>query len=365
MEFNSDNSAIILLEGDKPLGAEAHRYYDEIVRRVEQDKKHVQHVQDFWSDPLTAAGSQSHDQKAAYVQVYLAGNMGGGLANESALAVRKIVDSVPAPPGIKAYVTGAGPLFADQSHAGEKGLAVVTLITFVVIIVMLLVIYRSIITVAIMLGMVFIELAAARGVVATLGNYGVVGLSTFANNMLVLMAIAAGTDYAIFVVGRYHEARGLGETARAGVLHHVPQHRACGARIRPDHRRRDVLPELLPAAVLPVAGGAVCGRHAGRGAGGVDAGSGDADGRLILQADGSQAHAADPGLAPHGHRGRPLARAGSRCARSRSHWSVCSPCPVTRRTTTTATSCWRTPRPTSVMPPRTGTSTRRGSTPSC
>jgi putative drug exporter of the RND superfamily len=211
-EFDSDNSAMILLEGDKPLGAEAHRYYDEIVKRVEQDKKHVQHVQDFWSDPLTAAGSQSHDQKAAYVQVYLAGNMGGGLANESSEALRKIVDSVPAPPGIKAYVTGAGPLFADQSHAGEKGVAKVTMVTFLVIVLMLLFVYRSFITMVIMLAMVFIELAAARGVVATLGNYGVMGLSTFANNMLVLMAIAAGTDYAIFVVGRYHEARGLGET---------------------------------------------------------------------------------------------------------------------------------------------------------
>ena len=82
-EFNSDSSAMILLEGDKPLGAEAHRYYDEIVKRLEQDKKHVQHIQDFWSDPLTAAGSQSHDQKAAYVQVYLAGNMGSGQSSES------------------------------------------------------------------------------------------------------------------------------------------------------------------------------------------------------------------------------------------------------------------------------------------
>ena len=80
-EFNSDSSAMVLLEGDKPLGAEAHRYYDEIVKRLEQDKKHVQHIQDFWSDPLTAAGSQSHDQKAAYVQVYLAGNMGSGLVH--------------------------------------------------------------------------------------------------------------------------------------------------------------------------------------------------------------------------------------------------------------------------------------------
>ena len=36
----------------------------------------MQHIQDFWGDPLTAAGSQSTDGKAAYVQVYLAGNQG-------------------------------------------------------------------------------------------------------------------------------------------------------------------------------------------------------------------------------------------------------------------------------------------------
>ena len=117
------------------------------------------------------------------------------------------MNSVPAPPGIKAYVTGAGPLIADQSHAGEKGVAKVTLVTILVIIVMLLFVYRSVSTVMIMLFMVFVELLAARGVVATLGNYGIIGLSTFANNMLVLLAIAAGTDYAIFIMGRYHEAR--------------------------------------------------------------------------------------------------------------------------------------------------------------
>jgi putative drug exporter of the RND superfamily len=230
-EFSSDSSAMILLEGDKPLGAEAHRYYDEIVRRLEQDTKHVQHVQDFWSDPLTAAGSQSHDQKAAYVQVYLAGNMGSAESGESTDAVRKIVDSVPAPPGIKAYVTGAGPLFADQSHAGQKGVLLVTLVTFAVIIVMLLFVYRSVITMLIMLVMVFVELLAARGVVATLGNYGIMGLSTFANNMLVLMAIAAGTDYAIFVVGRYHEARGLGETREQAfyTMYHSTAHVVLGS----------------------------------------------------------------------------------------------------------------------------------------
>jgi RND superfamily putative drug exporter len=210
-EFNSDSSAMIVLEGDKPLGTAAHQYYGEIVKRLKQDTTHVQHIQDFWNDPLTAAGSQSPDGKAAYVQVYLAGNMGESLSTESVEAVRKIVDSVPAPPGIKSYVTGAGPLIADQSHAGEKGVKLVTLVTFLVIIVMLLFVYRSVSTVFIVLFMVMVEVAAARGVVAFLGNYGIIGLSTFANNLLVLLAIAAGTDYAIFIMGRYHEARGLGE----------------------------------------------------------------------------------------------------------------------------------------------------------
>lgn len=73
-EFDTDSSAMIVLEGDKPLGADTHRFYDEMVRRLEQDKKHVQHVQDYWGDTLTAAGSQSSDGKAAYVQVNLAGN---------------------------------------------------------------------------------------------------------------------------------------------------------------------------------------------------------------------------------------------------------------------------------------------------
>jgi RND superfamily putative drug exporter len=76
---------------------------------------------------------------------------------------------------------------------------------------MLLFVYRSVSTTFIVLFIVMVEVAAARGVVAFLGNYGIIGLSTFANNLLVLLAIAAGTDYAIFVMGRYHEARGVGE----------------------------------------------------------------------------------------------------------------------------------------------------------
>ena len=88
----------------------------------------------------------------------------------------------------------------------------IELVTFTVIIVMLLLVYRSIITVLLTLVMVVLQLAAARGVVAFLGYHEIIGLSTFATNLLVtLAAIAAGTDYAIFLIGQYQEARAAGE----------------------------------------------------------------------------------------------------------------------------------------------------------
>ena len=210
-EFDTDSAIMIVLEGDKPLGDDAHHFYDQLIRKLEADKNHVEHVQDFWGDPLTAAGAQSNDGKAAYVQVYLVGNQGESKANDSVKAVRQIVDSASPPPGVKAYVTGAAALTADQSAAGERGVIKVTIITFIVIIVMLLFVYRSIVTVFITLLMVVFELFAARQVVAFLAYNNIIGLSTFAVNLLVLMAIAAGTDYAIFVLGRYQEARSHGE----------------------------------------------------------------------------------------------------------------------------------------------------------
>ena len=82
-EFDSNSSVMVVLEGDQPLGADAHHFYDGLIAKLQADKKHVEHIQDFWGDPLTAAGSQSADGKAAYVQLYLAGNQGESLANES------------------------------------------------------------------------------------------------------------------------------------------------------------------------------------------------------------------------------------------------------------------------------------------
>ena len=210
-EFDSNSTVMIVVEGQQALGPDAHRYYDEIIRKLRQDPEHIQHIQDFWGDSLTAAGAQSPDGKASYVMLNLAGEQGQTLANEGVEAVRKVIEDTPAPPGVQAYVAGPAALTNDLHVIGNASLVQITLLTLIGIAGMLLVVYRSIVTTLIQLFLTFLGLLTARGVVSVLASHGAFGLTTFAGNILTMLAIAAATDYGIFIFGRYREARGLGQ----------------------------------------------------------------------------------------------------------------------------------------------------------
>ncbi|UMB68798.1 RND family transporter [Mycobacterium paraterrae] len=210
-ESTSDSTAMVILEGESPLAEPAHRYYEALVRELRADHAHVQHVQDIWGDPLTAAGVQSRDGKAAYVQLTLAGDQGSTLGNESVKAVRVILHRIAPPAGLDTYLTGPAALTTDMNDAADTSMLTMMGVTGVVIMIMLFLTYRSVSTVLLVLAMVGVEMGTARGIVAMLGNNGFLGFSTFVVAMLSSLAIAAGTDYAIFLIGRYQEARQAGE----------------------------------------------------------------------------------------------------------------------------------------------------------
>jgi RND superfamily putative drug exporter len=209
-EYDSDNLAIVVLVGEDELGKDAHKYYDDLVKKLQQDTEHVQHILDFWGHKFTSSGVESYDHKSAYVQVNLAGNQGGAKGNKSIESVRNIVDNSNPPEGVKAYVAGQGALTADTIAAGDKSMVKMTFITIIVITIMLIFVYRSIITVLLVLFIVFTEMLSGRGLIALLGSHELLGLSTFAVSLLTALSIAAGTDYAIFLLGRYHEGRSAG-----------------------------------------------------------------------------------------------------------------------------------------------------------
>ncbi|ORJ61217.1 RND family transporter [Mycobacterium simiae] len=210
-EGDSDNSAMIVLEGKDPLGDDAHKYYDRLVAKLRAETRYVRSVPDLWGDPLTASGVQSNDGKAAYVEVNLAGDRGERLASESIESVRKIVNGMTAPAGVTVWITGASVIATDMHQSGDQSMLKMIAASVVVITIVLLLVYRSIVTVVLLLITVGVETIAARAAVAVLGHNTSIGLTTFAVSLLTSLAIAAGTDYGIFLIGRYQEARQSGE----------------------------------------------------------------------------------------------------------------------------------------------------------
>ncbi|GAB4693445.1 RND family transporter [Mycobacterium avium subsp. hominissuis] len=78
--------------------------------------------------------------------------------------------------------------------------------------VMLLLVYRTPSTLLVPLLGVLIEMLVAKGITSTLGHLGYIELSSFAVNIVIALTLGAGTDYGIFLMGRYHEARQVGES---------------------------------------------------------------------------------------------------------------------------------------------------------
>ncbi|WP_078315843.1 MMPL family transporter [Mycobacterium sp. D16Q16] len=210
-ESDSNSLAMVILEGDHKLNDADHAFYNTVASKLENDKKHVQYVMNLWGQGTTAAGVQSSDGQAAYTLVRVAGDQGSTVSDESIRAVRELVAEVQPPNGVKVYVSGSAPLSTDMLQVGNQSMIRLMYVTIAIITVMLLIVYRSVATALLTLLVVMVELSCGRGVVAFLAYHKLIGISVFASNILVSLILGAGTDYAIFLIGRYQEARHAGE----------------------------------------------------------------------------------------------------------------------------------------------------------
>ena len=206
----SNNFVYVVLERDQKLTLRDRQFYDAMTTALGSDRRHVYAVTDLWSQPATAAGAQSSDGRAVSVMVRLAGMLGTAQARDSVNAVRATVQKLSPPAGLEVHVTGPGATIVDEFSAIDRQMLGITTATIGLILLLLLVVYRSPVAAAIPLISVGLALALARAVVAALGQANVVEVSLFSVALMAAMTLGAGTDYAIFLVGRYHEGRRRG-----------------------------------------------------------------------------------------------------------------------------------------------------------
>jgi putative drug exporter of the RND superfamily len=203
----SNNFVYVVLESDRRLTPTDRQFYDALTRALASDTRHVYAVTDLWSQPATAAGAQSSDGHAVTVMVRLAGMLGTSTARDSIGSVRHTIAALSPPAGLAVHVTGPGGTIVDEFAAIDRQMLGITAATIGLILVLLLLVYRSPVAAVIPLTSVGMALAVARPLVAALGQANAIDVSLFSVALMAAMTLGAGTDYAIFFIGRYHEAR--------------------------------------------------------------------------------------------------------------------------------------------------------------
>jgi RND superfamily putative drug exporter len=103
------------------------------------------------------------------------------------------------------YVSGPGATIADEFAAIDRQIQIILATTLVALLVLLLVVYRSPVTALVPLASVFGALTVTKPIVSILVDKGLIGVSLFSLGLSLAVVLGAGTGFAIFLLGRYHE----------------------------------------------------------------------------------------------------------------------------------------------------------------
>ncbi|HKT05502.1 MAG TPA: MMPL family transporter, partial [Rugosimonospora sp.] len=134
---------------------------------------------------------------------------------------RDVIRSSLAGSGLSAGVAGAVAQFVDNNSTFSTALAVVGLATFVLIIALILVIFRSPIAALLPIFVIGIVLQASSSLVAAAGKIFHFHVDQSLQTLLLIVLYGIGTDYMLFLLFRYRERLRAGDDRKAAMVYAV------------------------------------------------------------------------------------------------------------------------------------------------
>ena len=210
-ESANDNLLLITLINENRLTPDDEATYRKLVDALRDDVTDVVMVQDFIATPQLRQFLTSADKTTWVLPVGLAGELGTPRAFESFNRVSDVVDHSTAGSNVEVYLTGPAATVADLTVAGERDRLPIELAIGVLVLLVLLVVYRSIVTMLLPLVTIGSSLMIAQGLVAGFSELTGAGVSNQSIVFLSAIMAGAGTDYAVFLISRYHDYLRSGE----------------------------------------------------------------------------------------------------------------------------------------------------------
>lgn len=201
---SNQNILIVVLTNEHGLTKADNDTYRTLADKLRSDTTDVSGVQDIISTPALRQLMLSTDNKAVYMAVTLKAPPGSPQSSQAYEQITQIVKQSTAGSALTAHVTGQAAIVGDMSIVTSHDMHLIEIATAVLVLLILMVIYRRPVTVLLPLITIGVSIAAAQGLVSALTHIGLT-VSSFTIVLMAAMIAGAGTDYAVFLISRYHE----------------------------------------------------------------------------------------------------------------------------------------------------------------
>lgn len=201
---SAQNVLVVVLTDEHGLRPADDDAYRALATTLRGDTNDVSAVQDFLTTPALRPLMVSTDSKAFYMAVTLKAPAASPESSQAYQRITQTVKQSTAGTSLTAHVTGQAAIVGDLSIVSARDMHLIEIATAVLVLLILLVIYRRPITVLLPLITIGISVATAQGAVSALTGIGL-GVSALTMVLMTAMIVGAGTDYAVFLISRYHE----------------------------------------------------------------------------------------------------------------------------------------------------------------
>jgi putative drug exporter of the RND superfamily len=203
-EAESESIVVVVLSDAKGLSPADETTYKKLVETLRQDTRDVQMVQDFLAAEPLRELMTSKDHQAWILPLGLPGDLGSKQSKAAYTRVDALIKHTVAGSTLTANVTGPASTVADLNLTGQRDRTRIELAITILLFMILLIIYRNLVTLTLPLITIGMSVVVAQRVV---GIVGLAGLG-IANQTIIFMSgmmVGAGTDYAVFLISRYHD----------------------------------------------------------------------------------------------------------------------------------------------------------------
>ena len=204
-EPGTDDLLLVVLTDEDGLGPEHEATYAKLVDVLRDDQQNVVMLQEFIGTPALRSTLTSKDEKSWVLPVGLAGALGTPESYASFKAVSETIARTTADGPLEVHLAGPAATVADLTVAGENDRLPIEIAIAVMVLLVLLIVYRNPITMMVPLVGIGMSLVIAQSVVAGLSDLTGLGVSNQAMILLSAIIFGAGTDYAVFLISRYHD----------------------------------------------------------------------------------------------------------------------------------------------------------------